>query len=132
MKIQLPAVAAAPLLYVGAGLTILAVVWGLWWFILIRPGDMEVKAAKAGVDSTFAQARTEAAQDATAITAGADQAAAADETTTRKNRDEILAQPGAQAPVDPHVADAGRRAICLRHAARCSDPCVRMLGPCPR
>ena len=95
----------------------------------IRAAEIQ-KAAEAEAGQVFAGARTESARDAVgAITEKAAQDAASED-LSRKNRDEILAQPGASVVVSPDVAAAGRRAICLRDSARCRPECVRLLGPC--
>lgn len=120
---------STPLRWAIAAVTVVLIVWAAWWFIIIRPAKLADAAAKAKAESAFSGARTESAKDATNITADAAKGALQDELTTRNNRDDILAQPGSQAPVDPRVSDAGRRAICLRDAARDRPECVRLLGP---
>ena len=120
----------SPYLWAAGALGLVAAI-ALVIYFLGAPGREASTAARARVDTTFAHARTKAAKDATTITSDAATGAAADEATTRNNHDAITSQPGAEAPVDPRVADAGRRAICLRHAARCSAACQRLLGPCP-
>ena len=128
----MPKIVMTPLRWAVAGLVVLGAVWALWWAILIRPGENADAAIAAKGDSAFAESRTESAKDATTAIVEKGKADTASEDLTRKNRDEILAQPGASVLVSPDVAAAGRRAICLRDAARCRPECVRLLGPCPR
>ena len=117
-------------IYAALALGAIIILWTAWWAFIIRPAENAKKAAEAEAGQVFADARTESARDAVgAITEKAAQDAASED-LSRKNRDEILAQPGASVVVSPDVAAAGRRAICLRDSARCRPECVRLLGPC--
>lgn len=118
-------------IYAAAALAALLLLWGAWWAIIIRPAENARNAAESAAQATLSGARTEAAKDAGAVSDAASRAATATEDLTRKNRDEILAQPGAQQPVDPRLGDAGRRAICLRQSARNDPACKRLLGARP-
>lgn len=125
-----------PTLSLGATYAVLALaalllLWGAWWATIIRPAENARKAAESAAQATLSDARTEATKDAGAVSDAASRAATANEDLTRKNRDEILAQPGAEQPVDPRLGDAGRRAICLRQSARNDPACKRLLGARP-
>lgn len=100
------------------------------WFVFIEPGRAAQREAEARVAAAAAQSRaTSAAEAVNRVAERAEDEALTDQ-ATRENRDAILSSPGARAPVDPGVDDAGRRAICLRQSARCTPGCVRLLGPC--
>jgi hypothetical protein len=130
MNLKLPSPTLGTI-YAALAVGALVVLWTAWWAIIIRPAENAKRAAQAEAGQVFADARTESARDAVgAITEKAAQDAASED-LTRKNRDEILAQPGASVVVSPDVAAAGRRAICMRDAARCRPECQRLLGPCP-
>lgn len=101
------------------------------WFILTEPGRQRHKAAEAKAGALQAQGQAAAARDASAITASTLTASAAVDDQTRKNADAISAAPGASAPVDPRLADAGLRALCLRHAYAGHPRCHALLGPGP-
>lgn len=114
---------------VGAIILILAV--GGWW-MLTEPGRQRAAANLAGASQVVSDARAASGADAVSVvTKNAASEREIDQQST-ENRDAILNVPGASAPVDPAVGDAGRRAVCLRKSARCLPGCVRLLGPCPR
>lgn len=83
--------------------------------------------AKAG--GIIAQGQAAAGRDAVGVVVGNADTQAATDQTTKENRDAILNAPGAQAPVDPAVGDAGRRAVCMRQSARDLPACKRLLNP---
>lgn len=89
------------------------------------------EAAQAKVDAGLASARSESAGDAVGTVSGAADRESAIDATSRENDHAIRSAPGASAPVDPAVAAAGRRALCLRHAYRDSEQCKRLLNAGP-
>lgn len=101
-----------------------------WWFVT-EPGRQHQRAAEARTDSAIASGQAAAAKDATGVVVSNQAAEAATDAITRSNRDEIMAASGAHAAVDPGVADAGRRALCLRGAYHASAACQRLLKPGP-
>lgn len=54
---------------------------------------------------------------------------AAADITTKENDDEIRNAPGASAPVDPAVRDAGLRSLCRRASYRSNPQCVQYAHP---
>jgi len=112
--------------YAAAALVVLLAMWALWWAIIIRPADNARQARESAVQATLSETRTESAKEAASVSDGVSRGSAAIEDTTRKNRDEILAQPGASVLVSPEVAAAGRRAICMRQSSRNDPACVGM------
>jgi flagellar biosynthesis/type III secretory pathway M-ring protein FliF/YscJ len=128
---KLLGITMTPLLWAVSALAVLLAVWLLWWAVIIRPADNARKAAESAAQATLSETRTGSAKEATHVSDGVSRATAATEDTTRKNRDEILAQPGASVLVSPEVANAGRRAICLRQSARNDPECKRLLAASP-
>ena len=117
---------------VGAVAALLLLVGGIAGVQTLRlnhaKADLQIAKDRADV----AEARVKAAADAAAVVSHTTANDAATDKQTKDNRDGILRAPGALAPVDPGVDDAGRRAICMRHSARCTPSCVRLLGACPK
>lgn len=125
--IGFPKALIAPAAAVAVALGITLALWLAWNAV----DAAHQEAARARSDATFADARTNAAKAAiTTLAAGADRDAAIDQ-TTEKSRAEIRNQPDAEVAA-PATATAGRRAVCLRRAARSDPQCVRLLGPNPR
>lgn len=85
--------------------------------------------AEAGV--TVAEGQMAAGQDAQRVTIDVYNRASEVDATTRSNRDDILAAPGAQDAIPADVADAGRRALCLRAAYRDEPACQQLRNAHP-
>lgn len=105
-------------------LVMLVICLAAWWLVATLVGG---KTAKV-------EARINQNQTAAAIASGSDavetigrQIAAEDEddVITKGNADEIRNAQGADAPVDPDVAGAGRRGLCRRAAYRDSPECLQ-------
>ena len=115
-----------------AGLALaIAIICGVGWLIT-APSRHAAEVAKAHAAQVIGSAETQSAQDATAIVAQTGTEAATIDATTRKNDASITAAPGAQDAVAPAVADAGRRALCLRHAYAHDPGCIALLKSGPR
>lgn len=95
-------------------LVVLALVFAAWW-TLSEPGRQKAKAEAARGGQLVAEGGRAASAEALDINAGAAAAARESETLTRRNADDILAAPGADAHAGP-VADAGLRGLCRRAA----------------
>lgn len=89
------------------------------------------EAAKARSAAIVAEGQAKAASEAAEAVAANAERRADSEDLTRTNRDAILSTDGANAPVPGAVGDAGRRALCLRHASRNDPACVELLKPRP-
>jgi hypothetical protein len=77
------------------------------------------------LDGSRADAAIATASDAANTVAGAAASADAIDATVSENRDAILAAPGANAPVDPRLRDAGLAGLCRHAAYRGSAQCVQ-------
>lgn len=116
--------------YIGIGVVIVFLVimgLGLYWFIT-APGRAQTEAATARAGATMADARTQAAQEASDVRIENEQYASKTDAVTEKNRNEILSKSGASSAVDRDVAAAGIRAICMRDSARNDPECKRLFG----
>lgn len=82
------------------------------------------QAAETKVEGAMSGARAKAGTDAGRIVDDAHAAQTASEDLTRKNADEIRKAPGADAPIDPRLNDAGRRGLCNRPAYRGRPECA--------
>lgn len=91
-----------------------------------EPAKQEAAAAK--VDASLSDARAQSGKDAVEAVSNLGAREAGIEQTTRENADAIRSAPGANAPVDSGVDDAGRRSLCRRAAYRDSEQCKRLLG----
>ncbi|MFS0736914.1 hypothetical protein ABC347_07680 [Sphingomonas sp. 1P06PA] len=89
------------------------------------------EAAQAQADTARADGQVKAATDATGITADVLTNSAAIDQQTRESENAIRRAPGAEAILDVGVADAGRRAVCMRRAAARDPVCARLLNPGP-
>lgn len=85
--------------------------WGLW-DLLQAPG--RAKAAQAG--QVIAEGQAASGREAVGVVSNRAATEAATDVITRTNADEIRKAPGADAPVDPALAAAGRRSLCKRKA----------------
>jgi len=112
--------------YLVAALAVFIVVSAIAWGM--GAGDRQ-RANLAQASQSAADARATSGGDAVnAVAANAAHEAEIDQQST-ENRDAILKAPGASAPVDPRVGDAGRRALCLRKSASRDPVCQRLLNP---
>lgn len=114
---------------VAGGSAIVAVALACW--LITTPARQHQAAAEAHADVVITGAQQKAASDAVAVVVGSAARETAIDQTTRDNRDAILSAPGAAAPVDPAVGDAGRRSICLRQSAAGDPACQRLLHTRP-
>jgi hypothetical protein len=112
---------------VGLAAAAVLIIVGLFWL----QGRSHNAAVVAKAGGTIAEGQATAGRDAVGVVVG--NADRQDETdkVTQGNRDDILSQPGAQAPLDPAVGYAGRRAVCLRKSARGLPACKRLLDAHP-
>jgi hypothetical protein len=90
------------------------------------------RAAEAQAGQVRAEGQVKAATDATGLTANAMEAAAESKDLGRESEDVIRKAPGADAPVDPALATAARRRLCLRPANVRKSSCVALLKDDPR
>lgn len=110
-----------PTLFVMAAIFLLVCALGVAACDLLNaPG--RAKQAKAG--QVIAEGQLAAGRDAVAITTAAGAREAQADNITRSNADEIRKAPGADAPIDPALAAAGRRGLCKRKAYRDRPECV--------
>lgn len=79
------------------------------------------RTGKADAGRVIAEGQTAAGRDAVGITAADAKADAATSNINRENENAIRNAPGADAPVDPALAAAGRRGLC-RYAAYAGRP----------
>jgi hypothetical protein len=112
-----------------AGLAALALV-----LLLALFGWHEWRAARtAKVETQLAAGQAGAAlasgQDAANTIGNRMDADAATDTVTRENDHAIRTAPGADAPVDPALRDAGLRGLCRRAAYRLDPKCVQHADP---
>lgn len=105
-------------------LLLLAAVWGLT--VVLGHTREDLKIANGRVE--VAQAQAAAAKQAGLVIDAVGQQDTANDQITKENHDAITSAPGAGQSVDPAGDDTARRAICLRHAARCTPGCVQLLG----
>lgn len=82
-------------------------------------------AATARVGNAQVGAAFESARDAVNATAAAADREATTNAVEKENKDAILNGPGADAPVDPVLADTARRGLCRYAAYRDSPACLR-------
>lgn len=111
-------------------LSALAVVFGAWW-LLTEPGRARQRAAQAEASAADARAGQASARDAITVTEAAHAADDRSAALTQENTRAIQAAPGADAPLPPAVAAAGRRALCLRVAAAGDPRCRELLDARP-
>jgi hypothetical protein len=110
---------------IGLSVVALLLVMLAWWALASHQRHkqevaQEAAAAKVAPYQGKAQAQ---ATDAVASQTDREITNAAD---TARNHDAIIHAPGAQAPVDPGVDDAGLRALCLRRTYASQPQCVRL------
>lgn len=99
-----------------------------FWFVFGRPRALQAEAGKAKVEAAGSAATAGAAQETIKLQVIRDHEIVRIDATTRENQDVIHQAPGADS-VNPGVADALRRAVCMR-AAHSADPaCGAVRGP---
>jgi Flp pilus assembly protein CpaB len=86
------------------------------------------EAAQARAEVAVATGRIEAGKAATNTVATAAARDAATDTIKRENADAIRSAPGADVPVDPRLADAGRRGLCRYASYQHLPECVQRPG----
>ncbi len=112
------------------GLSVVAILIVLWLFVT-GPQRAHEEAAKASAQAISASSRTSASKDAIGVVVGAEKRTEEIDTQSKESRDEIQHAPGADAPVNPAVGDAGRRAVCLRESSRRLPACRKLLDAHP-
>jgi hypothetical protein len=113
-----------------AGGVLIVIVAVLLWLVT-APARHRQAAAEAHAGVVVAQGQARAASDAVGVVSKAGEREAQIDQTTRENHDAIVSAPGAEAPVDPGVGDAGRRAVCMRRSAHSDPACQRLLHAGP-
>lgn len=81
--------------------------------------------SKARLSAVQAKAAAQSARDAIEATGAVSARSGASDALTRENENAIRAAPGAAAPVDPALRDAGLLGLCRRAAYRGDPKCVR-------
>lgn len=102
---------AAKLALGAAALALIA--FAAWW-VVIRPQQAAQTAATAKGSQVQAEAAAGAAQDTVRIVVDRGENRTRIDRITEEKTRVIMAQPGADAPLDPALHDAGIRALCLR------------------
>ena len=110
-----------------AGAAIALIGFGLWMSGHLASGKRAT--VEARLNANRADAAIATASDAVASIASQAAAEAAHDQLTRENEDEIRNAPGAAAPVDPRLHDAGLRSLCRRAAYRDSQQCLQFAAP---
>jgi hypothetical protein len=107
------------------------VVLGLAWFGLAQWRHAHTEATERRVERAQGDAMSNSAADAIATQSAAAVRERASEELGRTNSEEIHNAEGAKVEVNPAVAGAGRRALCMRDAYRDSERC-KLLRAAPR
>ena len=81
--------------------------------------------AEARLERATGQASSESAKDAVDTLEGVSGRAQSGDAITRENENAIRKAPGADAIVDPAVADAGLDSLCRRRVYQCEPKCVQ-------
>lgn len=105
--------------YIGAMIVLLIfIVLALSWCSERQRGKRE------GAGRVIAEGQTAAGRDAVGITAADAKADVATANINRENENDIRNAPGADTPVDPALAAAGRRGLCRYTAYRDRPECL--------
>jgi len=110
-----------------AGVVVLALIGGAFWYVVVRPREAVQAAAQAKGETKQAEAAAGAATDTLHIVVDRQAAEVRIIKTTEENTREIMAQSGAVTPVDPAVHAAGLRAICVHDGASDQPVCASVL-----
>lgn len=102
------------------GLAMALILWGYNSFVDGKTAKVEARLGKEQTDAALNSGR-----DAVETVAGVNSNDADTDATTRSNDRDIRTAPGADAPVDPAVAAAGRRSLCKRAANRDKPECLQ-------
>jgi hypothetical protein len=102
------------------GIAMAAIWWGYSTFVGGKTAKVEAKLGKEQADAAL-----QSGADAVGTVAGVNASDADTDSITRSNDRDIRTAPGANAPVDPAVAAAGRRSLCKRAANRNKPECVQ-------
>lgn len=121
-----PASLKSHLIMIG-GLLALVLVLALWLSGALSSGGRAATEARLGANRADAALAT--ASDAAQSVATQAAAEANHDALTRENDHEIHSAPGADAPVDPRLHDAGLRSLCRRAAYRGSQQCLQFAAP---
>lgn len=95
-----------------------------WWLVATLTGGKSAKVER-DLNRNQAGAALESGKDAVGAVGSAGERAAAGDQLTQENRNAIQNAPGADAPVDPGVRDAGLRSLCKRAAYRERPECLQ-------
>lgn len=121
-----PASLKSRLIMIGAMLA-LVLVLALWLSGTLSSGARATTEAR--LNANRADAALATASDAAQSVATQAAAEATHDALTRENDHEIRSAPGADAPVDPRLHDAGLRSLCRRAAYRGSQQCLQFAPP---
>lgn len=110
----------AAVLLLGIGVLVLL------WSAFIRPGELKAEAATARAETTVAKGEAAKGADARRITEETHETIRTIERQTIINERTIRAAAGADQPMAPDVAAAGRAALCLRHAYQLHPACQQL------
>ena len=103
------------------GLAMALILWGYNSFVGGKTAKVEAKLGKEQTDAAL-----QSGADAVDTVAGVNASDADTDAITRSNDRDIRTAPGADAPVDPAVAAAGRRSLCKRAANRDKPECLQL------
>jgi type II secretory pathway component PulM len=116
---------------VAAGGLALVLVCFVVWFVLIRPGQAEHAAKQANVNAAVATSGASAVKEAAVAVNGQVKSEAQIDIRVKGSRDAILSSAGAAGAVDPALADAGLRALCMSDAHAADSGCHALLDAHP-
>lgn len=100
------------------------IIGAAWWLVATLTGGKRAK-VEAELNRNQAGAALESGKDAVGAVGAAGERASETDQITQENRDDIQKAPGAGAPVDAGVRDAGLRSLCKRAAYRERPECLQ-------